>query len=59
MTARKRIRGMCPAKEMESSPTRGNSGMKNVGVLILCVATCMPLPLLAQEKSQTSSGNAA
>ena len=33
--------------------------MRNVWVLILCVAACMPLPLQAQEKSQASAGNAA
>jgi hypothetical protein len=59
MTTRDRIRGMCPATEMESSSTRRTSGMRNVCVLILCVAACMPLPLQAQEKSQASAGNAA
>src|ERR1700733_1471662 len=33
--------------------------MRNVWVLILCVACCMPLPAPAQEKSQSGSGNAA
>jgi hypothetical protein len=33
--------------------------MRNAWVLILCVATCMPLPVRAQEKSQTGAGNAA
>jgi Domain of unknown function (DUF4440) len=33
--------------------------MSNVWVLILCVACCMPLPALAQVKSQPGAGNAA
>jgi hypothetical protein len=33
--------------------------MKNVCALILCVVACLPLPALAQEKSQPAAGNAA
>jgi hypothetical protein len=33
--------------------------MKKIGVLILCISACIPLPVLAQEKSQQSAGNAA
>jgi hypothetical protein len=33
--------------------------MRNVWVLILCVACCMPLSAPAQDKSQPGSGNAA
>src|SRR5258708_1616606 len=40
--------------------TLGRNGrMKNIGVLILCISACMPLPVLAQEKSQQSASNAA
>ena len=31
--------------------------MTTAWVLILCVLACMPLPVLAQEKSQASAGN--
>jgi hypothetical protein len=33
--------------------------MKYAWVPILCVLACLPLPVLAQEKSQPSAGNAA
>jgi len=33
--------------------------MKYVGVMILCVLACMPLPVCAQEQSKPSAGNAA
>src|SRR5882672_3699063 len=33
--------------------------MRNIWALVLCIAACMPLPILAQEKSQSSAGNAA
>jgi hypothetical protein len=52
-------RSLSPVKEMESTSTRRNSQMRCVGVLILCVVACMPLPVLAQEKSRPSAGNAA
>src|ERR1700693_4957762 len=47
------------ANKKVSASTRRISSMRNVWVLILCVVACMPLPILAQEKSQTSAGNAA
>jgi hypothetical protein len=58
VTARNLIRGFCEATEMESSSTRRTGGMRNVWVLILCVATCIPPSLQAQEKSQASADNA-
>ena len=33
--------------------------MRSAWMLLLCVLACMPLPVLAQEKSQPSAGNAA
>jgi len=33
--------------------------MRNVLVLILCIVACVPLPASAQDKNQSSAGNAA
>src|SRR5882672_11921561 len=59
MTIDNLSRSLLPAKEMELTSTRRNSLMRCVWVLILCVLVCMPLSVLAQEKSQPSAGNAA
>ena len=59
MTARNRICCMFPATQVESSSTGRLGGMKNVCVLILSIAACMPPTVLAQQKSQPSVGNAA
>src|SRR5258708_6230462 len=57
--ARNLIRDFYSVTEMESSSTRRTSSMRNVCVLILFIAACMPPAILAQEKSQPSAGNAA
>jgi hypothetical protein len=44
---------------MELTSTKEKSRMKYVWVMILCVVTCMPMPVRAQEKSAPSAGNAA
>jgi Domain of unknown function (DUF4440) len=44
---------------MVLSSARRNFGMKCVLALILCALAVLPLPALAQEKSQQRAGNAA
>jgi hypothetical protein len=44
---------------MESISTKEKFRMKYIWVMVLCVLTCMALPVQAQEKSEPSAGNAA
>jgi hypothetical protein len=44
---------------MELISTKEKYRMKYVWVMVLCVLTCMALPVQAQEKSEPSAGNAA
>jgi hypothetical protein len=59
VTANDATRSLLEVAQMELISTKEKCRMKYIWVMVLCVLTCMALPVRAQEKSEPSAGNAA